>query len=78
MDVIKIDTEGAELTVLRGGGIAGQEDAPLIVYEAGFLSKGFGYHPVESMWFLKRNGVPDVCNGLGNRKNRGTGASARV
>jgi FkbM family methyltransferase len=57
VDVIKIDTEGAELSVLRGAAhLLAREDAPLIVYEAGFLSKGFGYHPVESMWFLKRKG----------------------
>jgi hypothetical protein len=32
-------------------------DAPLILYEGfGFLSRGFGYHPVEILWFLESCG----------------------
>jgi FkbM family methyltransferase len=57
VDVIKIDTEGAELLVFRGAtNLLAKPDAPLILYEGGFLSKGFGYHPVESMWLLQKHG----------------------
>jgi hypothetical protein len=32
-------------------------DAPLILYEGfGFLTRGFGYHPVEILWFLESCG----------------------
>jgi FkbM family methyltransferase len=57
VDVMKVDVEGGELLVFRGGaGLLGRADAPLILYESGFLSKGFGYHPVESMWLLQKHG----------------------
>lgn len=57
VDVMKIDTEGAELFVLRGAtNLLAKPNAPLILYESGFLSKGFGYHPVESMWLLEKYG----------------------
>jgi FkbM family methyltransferase len=57
IDVMKIDTEGAELFVLRGAAnLLAKPDAPLILYEGGFLTKGFGYHPVETMWLLERHG----------------------
>lgn len=57
VDVIKIDTEGAELLVLRGArDLLAKPNAPLILYEGGFLSKGFDYHPVESMWLLQQHG----------------------
>jgi FkbM family methyltransferase len=56
IDAIKIDTEGAELLVFRGAReLLARADAPLILYEGGFLSKGFGYHPVESMWLLQKH-----------------------
>lgn len=32
-------------------------DAPLILYEGfGSLTRGFGYHPVETLWFLESCG----------------------
>jgi FkbM family methyltransferase len=57
VDVMKIDVEGAELFVLRGAeDLLGRLDAPMILYEGGFLSKGFDYHPVEQMWLLEKYG----------------------
>jgi FkbM family methyltransferase len=57
VDVMKVDVEGAELLVFRGAvGLLAKKNAPLILYESGFLSKGFGYHPVESMWLLQKHG----------------------
>ncbi len=57
VDVMKVDVEGAELLVFRGAAdLLARPDAPLILYEGGFLSKGFGYHPVETMWLLERHG----------------------
>lgn len=57
IDVMKIDTEGAELLIFRGAvELLAKPNAPLILYEGGFLSKGFGYHPVESMWLLQKHG----------------------
>jgi len=57
VDVIKIDTEGAELFVLRGAEhLLQASDAPMILYEGGVMSKGFDYHPVESMWVLQKYG----------------------
>jgi FkbM family methyltransferase len=68
VDVMKVDVEGAELLVFCGAvGLLAQKNAPLILYESGFLSKGFGYHPVESMWLLQKHGytmfVIDSRNG---------------
>jgi FkbM family methyltransferase len=57
VDAMKIDVEGAELFVLRGAAkLLGRPDAPLILYESGCLTKGFGYHPVETMWLLEWHG----------------------
>jgi FkbM family methyltransferase len=57
INVMKIDTEGAELLVFRGAGdLLAKPNAPLVLYEGGFLSKGFGYHPVETMWLLEKHG----------------------
>jgi FkbM family methyltransferase len=57
VDVMKIDVEGAELFVFRGAAkLLGRPDAPLILYESGCLTKGFSYHPVETMWLLERHG----------------------
>jgi len=54
VDVMKVDVEGAELMVFRGASdLLSKPTAPLILYEGGFLSKGFGYHPVETMWMLQ-------------------------
>jgi hypothetical protein len=33
-----------------------RSDAPLILYECGPLTGGFGYHPVEILWFLESCG----------------------
>ncbi len=58
VDVMKADIEGGELMLLRGGReLLARDDAPLILYEGfGFLTKGFGYHPVEVLWFLESCG----------------------
>ena len=65
---MKIDTEGAELLVFRGAReLLARPDAPLILYEGGCLSKGFGYHPVEVLRLLQKCGygffVVDSNNG---------------
>jgi FkbM family methyltransferase len=57
VDVMKMDVEGAELFVFRGAAeLLSKSDAPLCLYESSFLSKGFDYHPVESMWLLQKYG----------------------
>lgn len=58
VDVMKVDVEGAELMVFRGArNLLERPDAPLILYEGfGFLTRGFGYHPVEILWFLESCG----------------------
>jgi FkbM family methyltransferase len=58
VDVMKVDIEGAELMMFRGArDLLARNDAPLILYEGfGFLSRGFGYHPVEIIWFLESCG----------------------
>jgi FkbM family methyltransferase len=58
IDVMKVDVEGAELLVFRGGiKLLQRRDAPLILYESYcFCTKGFNYHPVEIMWLLEQCG----------------------
>ncbi len=58
VDVIKADIEGAELMLFRGAkDLLRRADAPLILYESfGFLTRGFGYHPVEILWLLESSG----------------------
>jgi FkbM family methyltransferase len=58
VDVMKVDIEGAELMMFRGArNLLERPDAPLILYEGfGFLSRGFGYHPVEILWLLESCG----------------------
>jgi len=58
VDVMKVDIEGAELMMFRGArNLLARADAPLILYEGfGFLTRGFGYHPVEILWFLETCG----------------------
>jgi FkbM family methyltransferase len=58
VDVMKVDIEGAELMLFRGAReLLERADAPLILYEGfGFLTRGFGYHPVEILWFLESCG----------------------
>ena len=54
VDIMKVDVEGAELLVFRGGKELLQKDSPLIIYESSFNTKGFNYHPVEMIWFLRK------------------------
>jgi hypothetical protein len=58
VDVMKVDIEGAELMMFRGAReLLERKDAPLILYEGfGFLTRGFGYHPVEILWLLESCG----------------------
>ena len=58
VDVMKVDIEGAELMLFRGArDLLERADAPLILYEGfGTLTRGFGYHPVEILWFLESCG----------------------
>jgi FkbM family methyltransferase len=58
IDAIKADIEGAELMLFRGAkDLLKRADAPLILYEGfGFLTRGFGYHPVEILWLLESCG----------------------
>jgi len=58
VDVMKVDIEGAELMLFRGAReLLERADAPLILYEGfGFLTRGFGYHPVEILWLLEACG----------------------
>lgn len=58
VDVMKVDIEGAELMLFHGArDLLQRPDAPAILYEGfGFLTRGFGYHPVEILWFLQSCG----------------------
>jgi FkbM family methyltransferase len=57
VDVMKVDIEGAELMLFRGArNLLERPDAPLVLYESGLLTRGFGYHPVEILWFLESCG----------------------
>jgi FkbM family methyltransferase len=57
VDVMKVDIEGAELMLFRGArNLLERPDAPLVLYECGSLTRGFGYHPVEILWFLESCG----------------------
>lgn len=58
VDVMKVDIEGAELMLFRGArNLLERPDAPLVLYEGfGFLTRGFGYHPVEILWLLESYG----------------------
>jgi len=58
VDVMKVDVEGAELKVFRGGRkLLERPDAPLILYEGySWCTAGFHYHPVELMWQLEEFG----------------------
>jgi FkbM family methyltransferase len=54
VDLMKVDAEGAELSIFQGAaGILQRPDAPVILYEASsFVTRGFDYHPVEIFWLL--------------------------
>jgi FkbM family methyltransferase len=58
VDLMKVDVEGAELLVFRGGRkLLQRPDAPLILYEGySWCTAGFHYHPVELMWHLEALG----------------------
>jgi FkbM family methyltransferase len=76
VDVMKIDVEGAELFVLRGAReLLERPGAPLILYESGFLSKGFNYHPVEPMWLLEKYGYSFFVIDSGSGKVSALGSS---
>jgi hypothetical protein len=55
---MKVDGRGAELMLFHGAkNLLERADAPLILYGGkGFLTKRFGYHPVEILWFLESCG----------------------
>jgi FkbM family methyltransferase len=58
VDLMKVDVEGAELLVFRGGHrLLARPDAPVILYEGySWCTAGFHYHPVELMWLLEELG----------------------
>jgi FkbM family methyltransferase len=58
VDVMKVDVEGAELSLFRGArNLLEQSAAPVILYESDWmLTRGFDYHPVETMWLLQEFG----------------------
>ena len=58
VDVMKVDIAGAELMMFRGARrLLERVDAPAILYEGlGSHTRGFGYHPVEILWFLESCG----------------------
>jgi FkbM family methyltransferase len=58
VDVMKVDIAGAELMMFRGARrLLERVDAPAIMYEGlGSHTRGFGYHPVEILWFLESCG----------------------
>jgi FkbM family methyltransferase len=58
VDLLRVDVDGAELMVLRGArNLLERPDAPDILYQ-GYAprTRGFGYHPVEILWFLESYG----------------------
>lgn len=58
VDLLKVDVEGAERLVFRGGQkLLSRSDAPMILYEGySWCTAGFHYHPVELMWQLEEFG----------------------
>ncbi|HKN75906.1 MAG TPA: FkbM family methyltransferase [Candidatus Acidoferrum sp.] len=84
VDVMKVDVEGAELLVFRGGRkLLGRPDAPLILYEGySWCTAGFHYHPVELMWQLEELGyelfILDPESGGVHRRRTGESYDAMV
>lgn len=84
VDVMKVDVEGAELLVFRGGSrLLRRPDAPLILYEGySWCTAGFHYHPVELMWLLESFGyelfVLDSVAGRVRRRSPGESYDAMV
>ena len=57
VDVMKVDIEGGELAMFRGArNLLERADAPLVLCESGFLTQGFGYHPLEILRLLESCG----------------------
>lgn len=53
VDVMKVDVEGAELLVFRGGrALLSRPDAPLLLFEYAEWTSGFGYRPEDTLRFL--------------------------
>lgn len=84
VDTMKVDAEGAELLVFRGGQqLLKRPDAPLILYEGNsWCTAAFHYHPVELMWQLQSYGyelfVLDTPSGRVRRRSPGEGYDAMV
>jgi FkbM family methyltransferase len=84
VDVMKVDVEGAERLVLRGGRkLLKRPDAPLILYEGySWCTASFHYHPVELMWQLEEFGyelfVLDPESGAVRRRTPGESFDAMV
>jgi len=84
VDVMKVDVEGAELLLFRGGRkLFKRPDAPLILYEGySWCTAGFHYHPVELMWELEELGyelfILDPESGEVRRRTPGESYDAMV
>ena len=67
VDVMKVDVEGAELLVLRGGEkLLSGPHAPLILYEGySQTMRGFGYRPTDIAYFLHGCGYQLFALGSG-------------
>jgi len=75
VDVMRVEGQGAELLVFRGGGkLLARMDAPLILYEGDSqCTAGFHYHPVELLWQLEAFGyelfiLDDATSSVRRRK----------
>ena len=84
VDVMKVDVEGAERLVFRGGQkLLARPDAPLILYEGySWCTAGFRYHPVELLWLLADCGyelfVLDSASGRVRQRRSGESFDAMV
>jgi|GEM_PF-2169949 len=84
VDVMKVDVEGAELLVFRGGSrVLRRPDAPLILYVGySWCTAAFHYHPVELMWLLESYGyelfILDTRAGVVRRRSPGESYDSMV
>ena len=84
VDLMKVDVEGAELLVFRGGRkLLERPDAPLLLYEGySWCTAGFHYNPVELMWQLEGFGyelfVLDAESACVRRRTPGESYDAMV